>query len=183
MPRGPVLLGSRCASARRGEFAHILFVWLPVLLMLLVIVRESTESFGATNTSALLRPVYEAIFGHVSETSWEHAHHVIRKTGHFLGYGLLGLTYLRAFLYTWLWSFRRHAAGVWRRWSLQMALFCTALVAGLDELHQSYLANRTGVVSDVLLDTAGAAVLTSLCATAWLRRSAAHAEFSITSEA
>jgi VanZ family protein len=40
-----------------------------------------------------------------------------------------------------------------------LALLGTAIVAGSDEFHQSFLPNRTGVSSDVLLDCCGAAVL------------------------
>jgi VanZ family protein len=40
-----------------------------------------------------------------------------------------------------------------------LALLGTAMVASLDEFHQSFLPNRTGIPSDVLLDCCGAAVL------------------------
>jgi VanZ family protein len=40
-----------------------------------------------------------------------------------------------------------------------LALLGTAIVAGSDEFHQSFLPNRTGVPSDVLLDCCGAIVL------------------------
>lgn len=40
-----------------------------------------------------------------------------------------------------------------------LALLGTAMVAGADEFHQSFLSNRTGVSSDVLLDCCGAIVL------------------------
>ena len=40
-----------------------------------------------------------------------------------------------------------------------LALLGTALVASSDEFHQSFLPNRTGVPSDVLLDCCGAVVL------------------------
>lgn len=40
-----------------------------------------------------------------------------------------------------------------------LALFGTAIVAIADESHQSFLANRTGVPSDVFLDCSGAFVL------------------------
>jgi VanZ family protein len=43
-----------------------------------------------------------------------------------------------------------------------LALLGTALVASADEFHQSFLPNRTGVPSDVLLDCCGAIVLTLL---------------------
>lgn len=40
-----------------------------------------------------------------------------------------------------------------------LALLGTAIVASADEFHQSFLPNRTGVPSDVLLDCCGAVVL------------------------
>jgi VanZ family protein len=40
-----------------------------------------------------------------------------------------------------------------------LALLGTAMVASGDEFHQSFLPNRTGVPSDVLLDCCGAIVL------------------------
>jgi VanZ family protein len=40
-----------------------------------------------------------------------------------------------------------------------LALIGTAIVASTDEFHQSFLANRTGIPSDVLLDCFGASVL------------------------
>jgi len=127
--------------------------------MLLVIVRESTASFGGDHTARILRPIWEALFGVVTNKEWGEIHHYIRKTGHFLGYGVQGLAWLRAWLRTWQ---PRFAWEAWRerwRWALQMALLNTMLVAALDEVHQSFLPNRTGLVSDVLLDSSGAALL------------------------
>ena len=145
--------------------------------MLLVIARESTAAFGSVNTSPILWPIYEGLFGRVTDTAWEAIHHHLRKTGHFLGYGTLGITWLRAFLLMWLQTFQALAAAVWRRWSLQMAICCTAVVASLDELHQSDIPDRTGMVTDVLLDTTGALVLCTVVALCWLRRSARQARF------
>jgi VanZ family protein len=82
-------------------------------------------------------------------------HHYIRKTGHFVGYGTMGLLWLRA----WWMSLPR------ARFLLDagLALAGTAAVASADEFHQSFLPNRTGVASDVLLDCCGAVVLLLLC--------------------
>ncbi len=154
-----------------------MFVWLPVVVMLLVIARESTAAFGSVNTSRILRTIYETLFGRVPDDVWVLVHHHIRKTGHFLGYGTLGLTWLRAFLLTWMVPFRHLGAAVWRRWSLQMAICCTALVASLDEVHQTYIPDRTGLVTDVLLDTSGALVLCLVFAVFWMRKPARQARF------
>ncbi len=112
---------------------------------------ESTALFGANRTSGPLRRLYEAIFGPVNSAVWESIHHYIRKSGHFIGYGALGLTWLRA----WRMSlprlhFRTHAL---------LAILGTALVAACDEWHQTFLPNRTGTPWDVMLDCCGAAAM------------------------
>jgi VanZ family protein len=128
--------------------------WWPVLLGICVIATESTAYFGADHTSGPLRWVWEHIFGRASNESWELFHHLIRKSGHFVGYGTLGLLWLRA----WWLSLPR--AGFLL--SAMLAILGTALVASADEFHQSFLPNRTGVPSDVLLDSCGAVVLVLL---------------------
>ena len=119
-----------------------------------VIALESTATFGADHTSGPLRWVWEHIFGQVTNQRWEILHHYIRKSGHFVGYGTMGLLWLRA----WWMSLPR--AGFLL--DATLALLGTALVASADEFHQSFLPNRTGVPSDVLLDCCGAIVLTLL---------------------
>lgn len=137
-------------SNRRG-FWHWLNAWWPVLLGILVIVTESTEMLGSEYTSGPLRTIFQAIFGHVSDARWEVIHHHIRKTGHFIGYGLIGLAWLRA----WWMSLPRSRF-------LQdsvLALLGTAAIASLDEYHQSFLPNRTSTPWDVLIDCCGALTL------------------------
>jgi VanZ family protein len=112
---------------------------------------ESTETFGSDNTSGPLRTVFEAIFGPVGDLRWHFIHNLIRKCGHFLGYGFIGLAWLRAWWMTLPHSrFFNDAA---------LALLGTALVATGDEWHQTYLPNRNGSAWDVLLDCCGALVL------------------------
>jgi VanZ family protein len=119
--------------------------------MTAVIAFESTEWFGADHTSSILRTIYQAIFGHVGDARWEIIHHCIRKSGHFIGYGLVGLSWLRAWRRTRPdWSFG--TAGV-------LALLGTAVTAAADEFHQSFLPNRTSSPWDVLLDCTGAFIL------------------------
>ncbi len=115
---------------------------------------ESTVAFGADHTSGPLRWVWEHVFGKVADGRWELLHHLIRKTGHFLGYGTMGLLWLRAW-----WMTLPNAAFVL---DVALALLGTAAVASLDEFHQSFLPNRTGIPSDVLLDCSGAAILVLL---------------------
>ena len=125
--------------------------WFPVAFAIAVIATESTEYFGADHTSGPLRLVFEHLFGAVSNADWDDIHHMIRKTGHFLGYGLVGLSWLRAWWMTLPESnFLQDAL---------LAILGTAAVASADEFHQTFLANRTGLASDVLIDCTGAIVL------------------------
>ncbi len=80
-------------------------------------------------------------------------HFLIRKTGHFVGYFTLSWLLFRA------WRDTFPFAGA--RWSMQWArisFFMTALVACLDEWHQSYIPSRTGNLHDVLLDSTAALI-------------------------
>jgi VanZ family protein len=121
-------------SDRRGGWFWI-SAWLPVLLGITMIVIESTEWMGADHTSTPLRLVYQAIFGRVTDLQWESVHHILRKSGHFIGYGLIGLAWLRAWWMTLPQSnFLPDAF---------FALVGTALIASADEFHQSFLSNRT----------------------------------------
>jgi len=138
-------------SRRRRRILYWINAWWPVAVAITVICIESTEMMGADHTSGPLRALYQFIFGHVPGRRWEMIHHTIRKSGHFIGYGLMGLAWLRAW---WM--------------TLQQSLFVqdtllslagTALVATLDEYHQSYLSNRTSSPWDVVLDCAGALTL------------------------
>lgn len=125
--------------------------WLPVVLGILMIMVESTEWMGADNTSTPLRTLFQAIFGHVSDAQWAAIHHIIRKSGHFFGYGLIGLAWLRAW---WMTLPRSRFLP-----DALLALLGTALIASADEYHQSFLPNRTASPWDVLIDCSGAIVL------------------------
>jgi VanZ family protein len=138
------------SSNRRG-FTFWLSAWWPVVAGITVIAVESTQYFGADRTSHPLRILFEALFGPVSNIRWEQIHHYIRKSGHFLGYGALGLTWLRAWWMT-LSRFRFFL-------DVGLAIAGTALVASGDEWHQTFLPNRTGTPWDVALDCCGALVM------------------------
>jgi VanZ family protein len=130
--------------------------WLPVLVFGLIFAVESSTYLGADHTSEPLRRVCEWIFGMDACVHWSAIHHAIRKTGHFLGYGIFALLCFRAF---WI-SFERAATQLVRQLRAHgLAIVTTFLAAGADELHQSFLPNRTGQFSDVLLDTCGGAAL------------------------
>ena len=142
---------ARRVDTRRKNARFWVSAWLPVLLGIAVICVESTEWLGADHTDSPLRALYEAIFGYVSSVQWEEIHHFIRKSGHFIGYGLIGLAWLRAW-----WMSLPHSRFVP---DALLALAGTALIASADEFHQSFLPNRTSTPWDVLIDCSGAITL------------------------
>jgi VanZ family protein len=89
--------------------------------------------------------------------------------GHFAGYFMLSLLLFRA------WRATLRGASL-SRWSIQwagIAFFMAALVASLDEWHQTYLPSRTGALHDVLLDSFAALiaqVVIFLWLSSWHRR-------------
>ncbi len=137
--------------------------WIPALVWLVVIAIESTASLSSENTGRFLYPILHFLFGldPVRFLSW---HFLIRKTGHVVGYAILSILLFRAWRAT-------IAVANHPRWSMawaRAALGMTALVASLDEWHQTFLPSRTGTIHDVILDTAaglGAQILVYL----WLR--------------
>jgi VanZ family protein len=137
--------------------------WIALILWLIVIAIESSAYFSAHNTGRFLYPLLHFLFG-LGRSRFEVWHFFIRKCGHVLGYGLLSILLFRAWRETLptvgnpKWTFR---------WA-NVAVLGTALVASLDEWHQSFIPSRTGSVQDVILDTCagiGAQILLLL----WLK--------------
>jgi VanZ family protein len=131
---------------------HLLKTWIAASLWLGLIVAESTNFASAENTSRILYPLLHFFFG-LQPAHFPAWHFVIRKSGHFVGYFTLSWLLFRA------WRDTLPHPG--RNWTMQWArisFFMTALVACLDEWHQSYLPSRTGNVRDVLLDSTAALV-------------------------
>lgn len=127
---------------------HVLKAWIAATLWLIVIAIESTDWLSSHNTGHLLYPLFHFLFG-LSPDQFEIWHFFIRKGGHVFGYGLLSFFLFRA----WRESLPATPQHGWTiRWS-SLALLGTALVASLDEWHQSFIPSRTGRWQDVVLDT------------------------------
>ena len=142
---------------------HVLKAWIAAILWLIVICIESSAWLSAHNTSRILYPVLHFLFG-IAHARFEHLHIYIRKGGHVFGYGLLSILLFRA----WRETLPLARNPKWAlRWA-SIAVIGTALVASLDEWHQSFLPSRTGTPWDVLLDTSagiGAQILVVLWTT------------------
>ena len=135
-----------------------------------MIALESTSTMSAANTSEWLYPFWVKLFGPISLQHWNEVHHLIRKTGHFVGYGIVSL----AFFYSWRQTLHRMAVKHWTLWrrASVLAVLSTLLIASLDEYHQSFLPSRTASPVDVGIDLCGAiaAQLVLLLAISWFSR-------------
>ena len=85
---------------------------------------------SAANTAPLLENVVVWMFGQLDTASFDRLHTILRKAGHFLGYGIFGYFWFRALSATIQKSTRFISAG--------LAIACTFLIASLDEWHQSF---------------------------------------------
>ena len=130
--------------------ARKLLAWLPTLLWLCVLAAFSTDLFSAEHTGSVLEKILRALFGHVSQHTFQLVHFLIRKGAHFCSYGLLS-----AFAF-FSWRATLPAFPRWTfRWSA-LALLLVLIAASMDEFHQSFVSSRTGNWHDVALDFTGA---------------------------
>ncbi len=76
----------------------------------------------------------------------------VRKTAHFVAYTILGICAFGA-----LWFIKRKGL------RYTAAVMTCALYAGSDEIHQLFVAGRTGQLRDVIIDSSGAAMGALIC--------------------
>ena len=130
---------------------EIVKTWIAAGLWMLLIVIESTDMLSAEHTGRFLYPLLHYLMG-MDLARFAVVHHYIRKLGHFVGYFTLSFFLFRA------WRATLHLP--WApRWALRWAAIAftmSAVVASLDEWHQSFIPSRTGVFSDVVLDSCAA---------------------------
>ena len=126
----------------------LLKAWIAAILWLIVIAIESSALLSAHNTSRILYPVLHFLFG-VDWERFEVWHFYIRKGGHVVGYAILSVLLFRA----WRATLERSDHLRWKLNWAAIAVLGTAMVASLDEWHQSFIPSRTGRWQDVVLDT------------------------------
>jgi VanZ family protein len=137
--------------------------WIAAILWLIVIAIESTAWLSSHNTSRLLYPLLHFLFG-VDPIRFEGWHFYIRKGGHVVGYAILSILLFRA----WRATLPALESIKWKpRWA-NIAILGTALVASLDEWHQSFIPSRTGRWQDVVLDTC-AGIAAQILLLLWLK--------------
>jgi VanZ family protein len=144
---------------------EILKAWIAAALWLALIAFESTAMLSSENTGRILYPLLHYLFN-LDWQRFDYLHFYIRKTGHVIGYATLCFLLFRA----WRATLPAIDHAKWAaRWA-GLAILGTAIVASLDEWHQSFIPSRTGRWQDVVLDTSagvGAQILILL----WLWKS------------
>jgi VanZ family protein len=145
----------------------------PVIVMIGLIAIESSDLFSAAHTGGWIKALLRALG--VPFANLDRVNHLIRKTGHCLGFGMLSFLIFRAFRGTYRffaqgyegWVSSRVAPNgggnvfpmLWQPYWASGAMLGTLFVAALDEMHQMTLPSRTGTWWDVLLDTSAACVV------------------------
>ena len=128
----------------------ILYYWLPVLLWAALVLGASNETFSAEHTNNWLVELVTTVRGHpFSDETLAIANFVIRKLSHLAEYGVFSALAFRAI--------RRERSGTSWQWSVA-AIALSAVLAAIDEWHQTFVPGRTGVATDVLIDICGATI-------------------------
>jgi VanZ family protein len=132
---------------------HLFLYWLPVLLWMSVIFSFSTDAGATRHTSRFIGPLLRWFHPGISDQGVRGVQSVVRKTAHLAEYGVLAVL---------LWRARRKPVRgdtqPWLRSDALFALGLAVLFAVTDEWHQSFVPSRQGQLSDVLLDSCGAAL-------------------------
>ncbi|HEX4630948.1 MAG TPA: VanZ family protein [Chthoniobacterales bacterium] len=117
--------------------------WLPVLVWMIFIFVGSTDLLSAEHTSRFIGPFLRWFRPDISDATVASIQLFVRKGAHLTEYAILA-----ALLY-------RALSGRIRR-ALVGAFLSAAIYATIDELHQSFVATRTGTPWDVIIDCVGA---------------------------
>ena len=145
--------------------------WIPVFLWLGIL---AIESYGLSSnvTGGWLWKLLRVLHVRISLSAFQELHHILRKTGHFTGYGILCLLIFRAWFHTLVShsqifrashetsSLPRALRSIRTRCTL-LAVSMTLITAILDEWHQAFDPSRTSSGWDVALDLAGGVVFLS----------------------
>jgi VanZ family protein len=154
MSASPVLLNPYRPALRTDVRAK----WLYAFFGVVFVCCTSNSYFGGIHTGALLNAVWRAVLG-----SWHYemrgeVNEIMRKVGHFFGYGMIGVIFRNAWYTT-----ARTLMALARQWTaafaISLGVASTFIVACLDEWHQHYCPGRVSSFRDVLVDTTGALLL------------------------
>lgn len=156
------------SSKRSFNLLIKLAVWIPVVLMAVVIFGFSSqngeESGGLSYDVAEALVDFADVFVDIDSQNRENIINTlqfpIRKAAHMTEYAILTVLIYIALA----------VDGFRHRWRLWLSLAAAFVFACSDELHQLFVPGRCGVFTDVLIDTAGAAIAVLLTAAVVLFR-------------
>lgn len=128
----------------------IFYYYAPALIWAAIILSASSPILSAEHTGHWIQALAAKVTGSpFSPDTFAIVHFAIRKLGHLTEYGIFGALAFRAF------------RGERRGWSIRWAtaaITSAALLASIDEWHQTFVPGRTGAVTDVLIDVSAAAL-------------------------
>lgn len=146
-------------SAIKPATSIFLRYWLPALLWLVMVGVFSSQSFGSGNTGAVLVSILAFLKIKLSVAKLQLLHYAVRKSAHFIAYGMLSALFFRAVR-------GPLPKTMWRPlWAIVGLAVCLA-TASADEFHQLFTPGRGGSARDVMLDMTGA-VFAQLLLLAW----------------
>ena len=123
--------------------------WLPLLLWLGVIFLGSTDLMSAEHTSRFIVPFLRWLKPGISPETLASIHFIVRKCAHLGEYAVLALLLLRAAIFTT--NLKRSLA------ILYVSVWVACLfVATTDEFHQTFVASRSALATDIMIDSGGA---------------------------
>lgn len=131
----------------------LLKYWLPPLVWLTVIFSASSDTQSYRHSSRFFEPLMHWLFPQMPQAHVELIHHLVRKTGHLTEFALLALLLWRAIRQP-----QKNDPRPWRWDEAGLSLAIVFLYAASDEFHQIFVALRTALVSDVIIDTTGGAI-------------------------
>ncbi|MDF2538325.1 MAG: hypothetical protein K0S76_1346 [Herbinix sp.] len=130
--------------------------WLPAVIIMGIIFMYSSKPAVNSDESSMfyanqILDVYEKITGNEiegaeREKNLEDINHIVRKSAHFIEYGVLACFVAFHFFVS-----KRKRIHI-----LLLATAISAIYAATDEFHQLFVSGRSGQMKDVLLDSSGA---------------------------
>lgn len=129
------------------------FHYFPPVFWMAAIFLFSTSMFGNESTAPVFEAAIRFLYPDVSGGFLETAHFLARKSAHFAEYAVLAAL--------WYGVIARHDGCPPAR-AAMYAVTISILYAATDEFHQSFVHNREPSVSDVLIDSAGAATAAAM---------------------
>lgn len=131
----------------------LLQYWLPPVFWMTVIFSASCDAQSYQHSSTLVEPLLHWLFPRMPLEQVQLIHHLLRKCAHMMEYALLVWLLWRAVRLS-----RPYPPRPWNWTEAALALGMVLLYSSTDELHQCFIPGRTGQVSDVAVDVAGAAL-------------------------